>query len=170
MNYYFSFFIASFLLFISSCSGSGNSSGSQTSEVAAPEDTVSERQLPDFVTVAFTGDIMMGTTYPDSVHGSGLPPEDGKHIFDDVREIISGATFAGGNLEGSFLDGPGHRRRMTNPKTYFIFRMPPEYVNRLLEAGYDFVGIANNHITDFGEPGRQSTRTTLGTPGSRTPA
>lgn len=161
MNYYFSFFIASFLLFISSCSGSGNSSGNRTSQVAAPEDTVSERQLPDFVTVAFTGDIMMGTTYPDSVHGTGLPPEDGKHIFDDVREIISDATFAGGNLEGSFLDGPGHRRRMTNPKTYFIFRMPPEYVNRLLEAGYDFVGIANNHINDFGEPGRQSTMKTL---------
>lgn len=104
---------------------------------------------------------MMGTTFPDSIHGRDLPPDDGKHIFDDVKEIISSADFAGGNLEGSFLDGPGHRRRMTNPKTYFIFRMPPKYVTNLIDAGYDFVGIANNHINDFGEPGRQSTVKTL---------
>lgn len=50
---------------------------------------------------------------------------------------------------------------MTNPKTYFIFRMPPEYVGNLLDAGYDFVGIANNHINDFGAPGRSSTMKTL---------
>lgn len=119
------------------------------------------RKLPPTVTIAFTGDIMMGTTFPDSVHGTGLPANDGRNIFDDVRDIISGADFAGGNLEGSFLEGPGKRRRMTNPKTYFIFRMPPKYVNNLLDAGYDFVGIANNHINDFGEPGRQSTMKTL---------
>ena len=119
------------------------------------------RQLPQTVKIAFTGDIMMGTTFPDSVHGTNLPADGGKHIFDDVKDIIRGADFAGGNLEGSFLDGPGHRRRMTNPKTYFIFRMPPEYVNHLLDAGYDFVGIANNHINDFGEPGRTSTMKTL---------
>ena len=123
-------------------------------------DTV-RRNLPATVTVAFTGDIMMGTTFPDSVRGSHLPANDGKNLFDDVREVIAGADFAGGNLEGSFLEGPGHRRPMTNPKTYFIFRMPPKYVNNLLDAGYDFVGIANNHINDFGEPGRTSTMKTL---------
>lgn len=125
--------------------------------------TVSDepRNLPETVSIAFTGDIMMGTTFPDSVHGTGLPADDGKHIFDDVKDIISRVDFAGGNLEGSFLEGPGHRRKMTNPKTYFIFRMPPKYVNNLLDAGYDFVGIANNHINDFGEPGRQSTMKTL---------
>lgn len=124
-------------------------------------DSLQTKNLPESMTVAFTGDIMMGTTYPDSIHGSGLPADDGKHIFDDVKEIISAADFAGGNLEGSFLEGPGHRRPMTNPKTYFIFRMPPKYVNNLLDAGYDFVGIANNHINDFGEPGRESTMKTL---------
>lgn len=148
---------------LTACGHKDNHERFGASENAADSlsDTVAARQLPETVTVAFTGDIMMGTTYPDSVHGTGLPADDGRHIFDDVKEIISAADFAGGNLEGSFLDGPGHRRRMTNPNTYFIFRMPPSYVSNLLDAGYDFVGIANNHINDFGEPGRSSTMQTL---------
>lgn len=150
------------MLASSCCSCSRSEGANRSRETVDLENQEEEiRKLPETVTIAFTGDIMMGTTFPDSVHGTGLPANDGKNIFDDVREIISSADFAGGNLEGSFLEGPGHRRRMTNPKTYFIFRMPPKYVNNLLEAGYDFVGIANNHINDFGAPGRESTIKTL---------
>ena len=144
-----------------SCSGKSNGRANEDSVNDSMENTEETRELPKSVKVAFTGDIMMGTTFPDSIHGRDLPADDGKHIFDDVKEIISSVDFAGGNLEGSFLEGPGKRRKMTNPKTYFIFRMPPHYVANLLDAGYDFVGIANNHINDFGEPGRQSTVKTL---------
>ncbi len=146
---------------LTACGGSAERGYDSAPTDSTATDTTTRRQLPPTVTIAFTGDIMMGTTFPDSIHGTHLPADDGKHIFDDVREVISGATFAGGNLEGSFLEGPGKRRPMTNPRTYFIFRMPPKYVNNLLEAGYDFVGIANNHINDFGEPGRASTMKTL---------
>lgn len=142
------------------CSG-GRGEGKSANEADSASLAEEKRVLPETVTIAFTGDIMMGTTYPDSIHGRDLPPNDGKNIFDDVREVISAVDFAGGNLEGSFLEGPGNRRKMTNPKTYFIFRMPPAYVHNLLDAGYDFVGIANNHINDFGEPGRASTMKTL---------
>lgn len=160
--------LLSAIILLSGCSakGSGNTltaadSVDTTVDTAAVAPVSTAPALPATVTVAFTGDIMMGTTFPDSIHGTHLPPDDGKHLFDDVRDILSGADFAGGNLEGSFLDGPGKRRPMTNPRTYFIFRMPPHYVNNLLEAGYDFVGLANNHINDFGEPGRRSTVKTL---------
>lgn len=115
----------------------------------------------DTLTLSFVGDIMMGTTFPDSINGSHLPADGGRHLFDECREIFQRVDVACGNLEGSFLNGPGKRRPMTNPKTYFIFRMPPAYVGNLTEAGFDFVGIANNHINDFGEPGRQSTMATL---------
>ena len=148
-----------FALFITGCAAGTDRSQAETD--TTQEETVAGPQLPETVTIAFTGDIMMGTTFPDSLHGTGLPPNDGKNIFDDVRDILKAADFAGGNLEGSFLEGPGRRRPMTNPKTYFIFRMPPHYVDNLLEAGYDFVGIANNHINDFGQPGRSSTMKTL---------
>lgn len=147
--------------FILSCNRQKSEEGRNPENDTSSVSGEIKKKLPDTITVAFTGDIMMGTTYPDSIHGSGLPAEDGKYIFDDVKEIISRVDFAGGNLEGSFLEGPGKRRPMTNPKTYFIFRMPPKYVNNLLDAGYDFVGIANNHINDFGEPGRESTMKTL---------
>lgn len=110
---------------------------------------------------AFTGDIMMGTTWPDSTGKSGLPVADGLHLFDDVKSVLRRVDVACGNLEGSFLDGPGKRRPMGNPNTYFVFRMPTAYVDHLVDAGYDFVGLANNHINDFGEPGRQSTMATL---------
>ena len=146
------------ILLMTSCGSGEHKACDSLSDTPARQD---QRQLPEKVTIAFTGDIMMGTTFPDSLHGTGLPADDGKHIFDDVRDILSAADFAGGNLEGSFLEGPGHRRPMTNPKTCFIFRMPPKYVQNLLDAGYDFVGIANNHINDFGQPGRSSTMKTL---------
>lgn len=144
--------------------GCGNNAAGEGATAAATDSATASVAAPASrrtVTIAFTGDIMMGTTFPDSVHGSHLPPNGGKNLFDDVRGIITAADFAGGNLEGSFLDGPGQRRPMTNPDTYFIFRMPPSYVTNLLDAGYDFVGIANNHINDFGEPGRRSTMKTL---------
>lgn len=121
---------------------------------AAPADTAT-------LSFAFVGDVMMGTTFPDSINGSHLPPDGGTHLFDDARQIISRVDVAGGNLEGSFLEGPGRRRPMGNPKTYFIFRMPPAYVANLTDAGFDFMGIANNHINDFGAPGRSSTMQTL---------
>ena len=113
------------------------------------------------MTFAFVGDIMMGTTFPDSVNGSHLPPAGGAHLFDDAAPVLQRADIAAGNLEGSFLDGPGERRKMTNPDTYFIFRMPPAYVGNLTRAGFDFVGLANNHINDFGASGRRSTMATL---------
>ena len=151
-------------LLLAGCSANSarESNDVQSDSIAAQTDTVSAKKT---LTIAFTGDIMMGTTFPDSVHGTHLPKDGGRHIFDDVREVLSSADFAGGNLEGSFLRGPGKRRPMTNPKTYFIFRMPPEYVQNLLDAGYDFVGTANNHINDFGEPGRTSTLATLDSAG-----
>lgn len=141
---------------------SGNSNEStppgapcNSTETATPDDTLT------WISFAFMGDIMMGTTFPDSINGSHLPPAGGKHLFDDVRQVIGDADIAGGNLEGSFLEGPGQRRKMRNPDTYYIFRMPPKYVGNLVDAGFDFVGIANNHINDFGSPGRKSTLETL---------
>lgn len=135
-------------------------------ETSADTDTTQytvEQTLPDTttLTIAFTGDIMMGTTYPDSIHGTHLPAEGGIHLFDDARTVTERVDIAGANLEGSFLDGGGKRRPMGNPKYYFVFRMPTKMVSNLTDAGFDYVGIANNHINDFGAPGRSSTMRTV---------
>ena len=53
------------------------------------------RQSHDTVTVAMTGDIMMGTTYP-SVQ---LPSGDGRQLFVDVASVTASVDVAAGNLE-----------------------------------------------------------------------
>lgn len=144
-------------------SNDGSAAMPDTVAVSLPSDSSAQADVirDDSLTLSFVGDIMMGTTWPDSIHGSHLPVDGGRHLFDDCRDIFRRVDIACGNLEGSFLNGPGKRRPMRNPKTYFIFRMPPEYAANLVDAGFDFVGIANNHINDFGEPGRKSTMDAL---------
>ena len=113
------------------------------------------------ISLAFVGDVMMGTTFPDSVTNSHLPANDGKNLFDACRSILKNADASFLNVEGTFLDGPGKRKKMGNPKYYYVFRMPTKYVANLVDAGFDFAGVANNHINDFGLPGLNSTIRTL---------
>lgn len=145
-----------------SCSR-GHADNNEATAVDSVELVVDSQRVdtPRIVTIAFVGDVMMGTTFPDSTDGSNLPAAEGRHLFDHVKRIIARADFAGLNLEGTLLDGPGKRREMRNPDTYYIFRQPTAYVQNLIDAGFDFAGIANNHINDFGEPGRRSTINTL---------
>ena len=99
---------------------------------------------PDTLTVAVVGDIMMGNTFPNN----RLPAEDGKHIFDDVRDLLKSADITCGNLEGTMATSGKPRKNLGSPMA-FMFMMPPRYAQHLLDAGFDFVGLANNHIYDF---------------------
>jgi len=108
----------------------------------------------DTITVAMTGDIMMGTTYPDTM----LPRRDGALLFQDVKTILQRADIAVGNLEGAICDGGESTKE--GPNTY-AFRTPTTYGRWLKEAGYDFLSMANNHANDFGEEGIRSTEHVL---------
>lgn len=107
------------------------------------------------ITVAMTGDIMMGTTFP----GVSLPPKNGEEIFRDVKPILQRATIAVGNLEGTLLDG-GKSTKSGGPNSY-SFRTPTSFSHLLKEAGYDFLSMANNHANDFGQEGIISTEQQL---------
>lgn len=102
-------------------------------------------------TVALTGDIMMGTTFP-SVQ---LPAQEGRQLFVDVAHILQRADIAAGNLEGTLCDGGESRKKIS--KVSYAFRTPTSFSPRLKEAGYDFLSMANNHAYDFGDVGIQST-------------
>ncbi len=112
----------------------------------------------DTVTLVFTGDIMMGTNYPDS---SYLATHGGKNLFKDVSPIIRQADAAFGNLEGVLMNSGGEVKKCDNPAVCYAFRTPVSYVNNLVNAGFDAVSIANNHVNDFGLIGRLSTMSTL---------
>ena len=109
----------------------------------------------DTLTIAMTGDIMMGTTYP----GRALPANDGRDLFKDTKELLRSADIAVGNLEGTLCDG-GSSTKGSGPNSY-SFRMPTSYAHLLTDAGYDFLSMANNHANDFGIDGILSTENEL---------
>jgi poly-gamma-glutamate capsule biosynthesis protein CapA/YwtB (metallophosphatase superfamily) len=120
------------------------------SVVYAAKDTLS------FVAV---GDIMMGLNYPNNA--PVLPPQDGALTFASVQDVLRSADITVGNLEGVLLDSGGNAKQCSNPSVCYVFRMPESYVKLLVDAGFNLLGIANNHSGDFGETGRKSTQKVL---------
>ncbi len=111
--------------------------------------------LSHTLTLALTGDIMMGTTYPTE----RLPQGDGRFLFSDTRDILRRADLTVGNLEGVLCDS-GETRKEGKPHKY-AFRTPTAYAWWLKDAGYDFVSMANNHSFDFGIHGVRATERAL---------
>jgi poly-gamma-glutamate capsule biosynthesis protein CapA/YwtB (metallophosphatase superfamily) len=108
------------------------------------------------IRVAAVGDIMMGTTFPESI----LPPEDGATLFRSVAPLLAGHDVVFGNLEGPLTDlerSPKCPKPRYNGRPCFAFRTPPRYAARLAEAGFTAVNVANNHSLDFGMEGLDNT-------------
>jgi len=100
------------------------------------------------LTVVAIGDCMPGGAY-ESGFCRGADP------FGGLRSVLSGADLAIANLEGPLTER-GDRR-----KKKFTFRSSPRYARILAQAGLDVVGLANNHILDFGEEGLRDTKRAL---------
>lgn len=115
--------------------------------------------LVSSVTLAFTGDINLGTT---TLPG-GIPPDSGRGVLRAAAPHLTGDLVVG-NLEGVFADtGISEKciRRRGNrveeiPNCY-SFRTPSWLAPRLAEAGFTHVNLANNHSGDLGAAGRRST-------------
>jgi len=112
-------------------------------------------QAQDTLTIAMTGDIMMGTTFPSLM----LPANQGRDLFRDAKDILLRADLALGNLEGTLCDG-GRSTKGNGPNSY-SFRTPTSYAHLLKEAGFDYLSMANNHANDFGQEGIESTERCL---------
>jgi poly-gamma-glutamate capsule biosynthesis protein CapA/YwtB (metallophosphatase superfamily) len=119
--------------------------------------------LPDSVCIAAVGDIMMGTSYPNK---KTLPPDSAKDSFKDVMDEFRNADVTFGNLEGTLLDtgAPAHYKLHLLSKAY-LFRMPENYAGVLKHAGFNLLSLANNHIGDFGDNGRNNTMKVLDSAG-----
>ncbi len=127
-----------------------------TTGIVNADDDTGQGQPLDTITLAMTGDVMMGNIYPHE----RLPRDSARHLFDDVAPTLQAADITLGNLEGTFAYH-GRNRKNPNSKMAFMFMMPPHFVKRLVEAGYDFMGLANNHIYDFWTEAMVSTEQTL---------
>ena len=111
--------------------------------------------------IACVGDMMLGVNYPSP----RLAKNDGRNLFDDVREYLVEADLALGNLEGVLLDKGGVPRYGPDSKNAHMFRMPQRYAQRFVEAGFDFLSMANNHTLDFGAEAIKTTMQTLNNAG-----
>jgi hypothetical protein len=108
----------------------------------------------DSISIIGVGDMMLGTNFPSE---SYLPPNDGKDILTPVTHIIQKADIAFGNLEGAILSDKGTVKTCSNPNVCYAFKMPDHYVNYFKDAGFDILSLANNHVGDFGDKGKENT-------------
>ncbi len=115
------------------------------------------------ITVAATGDIMLGTDFPEN----RLPDDDGDSLLADVAPILSSANIAFGNLEGVLMDGGEPVKTCEDPSACYLFRSPARYAGHLADAGFTVMSLANNHARDFGEEGRTASMAALDAVGIR---
>ena len=113
----------------------------------------------DTICIIGTGDIMLGTNYPSV---SYLPPGlDCSPLLRPVHHVLQSGDLLFGNLEGVFCSEGGMPKKCKDSTKCYVFRMPDHFVSCLVDAGYDVLSVANNHVNDFGSEGRASTAALL---------
>ena len=101
------------------------------------------------VKIAVIGDIMChNSQYIDAKTENSY---DFSYVFDDIRDKISSADIAIGNLETTFA---GAARGYSN---YPQFNTPEQLARNLKDFGIDILTTANNHCMDTGYSGLEST-------------
>ncbi|GEM_PF-875603 len=104
------------------------------------------------LTIAAVGDIMIGANI---LRQSGLPKA--KPLDPALAAILQKADLAVGNLEGVISQERLTARSCSSGKCY-RFLMAAPAADFLAQAGFDFLGLANNHANDFGLKGHIHTR------------
>ncbi len=110
----------------------------------------------DTVTIIGVGDMMIGTHYPKSPNY--LPPNnDYDALLAPTVSFLKSADLTFGNCEGTFSTSLKTAKSCNDPRWCYRFCMPEDYVNGFVNAGFDVVSIANNHLGDLGNYGRKRT-------------
>ena len=78
-----------------------------------------------------------------------------EYPFGDMSEDLA-ADFVIGNFEGTIPEV--HKQ---TPDLTFSFSVATEYINRLVDAGFTHVSLANNHAQDYGQAAYTHSVTTL---------
>lgn len=108
---------------------------------------------PRTIRIAVMGDIMLGTE-------NMLPADGAAGAFTEVKAYLKDCQVVIGNLEGPLTDR-GLPTKASVEGVSYVFRTPPAYVERLREAGFTIMSLANNHTRDYGQAGYDQTREVL---------
>lgn len=106
---------------------------------------------PEVQWVGGVGDIMPGRGVEKIFRESGGVEK----VFTDTLDILREQDLLTGNLEGAVTT------RGTQFNKSFTFRFPPDVLKGLKSAGFDYLGLSNNHIYDYGEVGLKDTLVNL---------
>jgi len=109
---------------------------------------------PPVLTISAVGDIMPSSSFPSSVYLSTIP--DGR-LQKTFSGILGNAHIRFGNFEGTIAGDAPCLKACTDPSKCYAFNIPASYAETLKRAGFNLFSLANNHISDFGKPGRERT-------------
>ena len=129
----------------------------RTPTVFLGEAPTTAQKLTAQVVLAAVGDIMLGSWIVDKVAAEGVDIP-----FDSTRHRIESADLAVGNLEAPLAE----RGELYVEKQY-TFKVPTFMVKGIVNAGFDVLTLANNHIMDYGCSALTQTIATLDEAGLR---
>lgn len=112
----------------------------------------------DDLFISAVGDVMMGTDFPSS---SMLPNNNGIGLFEPAKQWLDASDIRFANLEGTLFDGTPQADGKRPGKNRYLFRTPTIMGQRLADAGFNMISLANNHVNDFGRTGAESTKSVL---------
>ena len=102
------------------------------------------------VSLIAVGDIMLGR---------GVPAEPSPWL--DVAGWLPAADLTLGNLEAVLTDETLSRSAPAGEPQPILLRAEPEMIDPLKQAGFDILGLANNHALDYGPAGLADTAAAL---------
>jgi hypothetical protein len=108
------------------------------------------------VRLAFTGDINLGTRTLDD----GLPPDSGRTLLAHVAPLLAGDVVVG-NFEGVLSDSGESDKCAPKSTRCYAFATPTWLAERLKDAGFTHLNLANNHANDYGLEWRWHTERTI---------
>ncbi len=121
-------------------------------QILSAGDSILISQSAESISIVMVGDVMLGTNYPEASYlpaGNNCTP-----LLEPVKAFIREGDIRFCNLEGVFAGTQGVPKTCKDPKTCYVFRMPDAYLDCITDAGFNVVGVANNHVNDFGPEGR----------------
>ena len=97
------------------------------------------------ITIAFTGDVMLGRLVNDYVILGNKPTN---YVWSDMIDFLRNADLRIINLENAIASSG--REWSKTPKVFF-YRADPKAIDVLKAAHIDYVTLANNHVLDYEE-------------------
>jgi poly-gamma-glutamate capsule biosynthesis protein CapA/YwtB (metallophosphatase superfamily) len=94
------------------------------------------------VSFAFVGDILLGGKVADLLSAQGYD-----YPYTEVKNLLQRPDLTVGNLETPVTENGDPQDKK------YVFRSSPQALPSLVEAGFDLVSLANNHVLDYGIQG-----------------